>query len=216
MPVHRDFYRQRSVLSLIAANTLPLLGCIFLGWDVFMLIFFYWLESAIIAFYQILKLFKVEGPLALLTAGFFIFHFGAFMAGHFLFLVGVFAPDIFPPAPQPSFPVFAAKLIRILIELMLRWETVVVVVALFISHGISYKLNFLGLREYETADGDHIVGQCYTRIVIMQLTIILGGMLVKALGPHILGYGLLVVLKTASDLWSHVRQHKETWRKGPQ
>jgi hypothetical protein len=39
-----------SVLILVAANLVPLIGVIFWGWDAFVLLMLYWLETAVIAF----------------------------------------------------------------------------------------------------------------------------------------------------------------------
>jgi hypothetical protein len=39
-----------SVLILVAANLVPLVGVIFWGWDAFVLLMLYWLETAVIAF----------------------------------------------------------------------------------------------------------------------------------------------------------------------
>ena len=101
------YLRQPSTLILIAANLVPLVGVFLWGWDAFVLLVLYWLETAVIAFWTIVRIatmprdalgdIKFEGsdkpaaPLAL--AAFFTVHAGIFMAVHFMFLWELFAGD---------------------------------------------------------------------------------------------------------------------------
>jgi uncharacterized protein DUF6498 len=101
------YLRQPSTLILIAANLVPLIGVFLWGWDAFVLLVLYWLETAVIAFWTIVRIasmprdalgdIKFEGsdkpaaPLAL--AAFFTVHAGIFMSVHFLFLWELFAGD---------------------------------------------------------------------------------------------------------------------------
>ena len=45
-----------SIFILILANSLPLLGILFFSWDVFSLLFLYWLETIVIGFFNVLKI----------------------------------------------------------------------------------------------------------------------------------------------------------------
>ena len=47
---------QPSTLILIAANLVPLLGVFLWGWDAFVLLVLYWLETAVIAFWTIVRI----------------------------------------------------------------------------------------------------------------------------------------------------------------
>jgi hypothetical protein len=94
-----------SVLILVAANLVPLVGVIFWGWDAFVLLMLYWLETAVIAFWTIVRIatlprdalgkIRYEGsdktPSPLGLAAFFTLHAGIFMGVHFLFLWELFA-----------------------------------------------------------------------------------------------------------------------------
>jgi Family of unknown function (DUF6498) len=93
-----------SVLILVAANLVPLVGVIW-GWDAFVLLMLYWLETAVIAFWTIVRIatlprdalgkIRYEGsdktPSPLGLAAFFTLHAGIFMGVHFLFLWELFA-----------------------------------------------------------------------------------------------------------------------------
>jgi len=53
----RDFEKYRaSAWALIAANSLPLFGVLFFGWDTFSIVFLYWLENVIIGGVNVLKM----------------------------------------------------------------------------------------------------------------------------------------------------------------
>ncbi len=84
------------------------------------------------------------------------------------------------------------------------WPTLT---ALFISHGISFFTNYLGRREYLGTDLKTQMGEPYKRIVVMHLTIILGGFLTMLLRTPVAALLLLIALKTATDLYAHRKEH---------
>jgi hypothetical protein len=94
------------------------------------------------------------------------------------------------------------------------WSSVLIGgIALFLSHGASFFLNYLGRGEYLTASPSGQVGSVYGRVVVLHLTIIFGSMVVAFLGAPIGALLVLVVLKTAFDLGLHLRERR---RAGPQ
>ena len=54
-PSSRDWLRP-SVLALIAANVVPLLGVLWFGWEVFPLLLLFWFENLIIGAFNVLKM----------------------------------------------------------------------------------------------------------------------------------------------------------------
>ena len=85
----------------------------------------------------------------------------------------------------------------------LRWA----LLALFISHGISFVVNFLGRKEYIGMTTQKLMSDPYQRIILMHVTIIFGGWLVMLLKAPILALALLILLKTGADLSAHQKQH---------
>ena len=79
--------------------------------------------------------------------------------------------------------------------------------ALFLSHGASFFLNYLGKREYLTTSPIRQMFAPYGRVVVLHLTILIGAFAVAILGAPIGALVVLVVLKTAFDLRLHLRQH---------
>jgi hypothetical protein len=100
-----QYLSKPSAIALLAANLTPLVGVVFWGWDAFVLLMLYWLETAVIAFWTIVRIAltprdalggihfegsdKPAAPLAL--AAFFTVHAGIFMGVHFMFLWALFS-----------------------------------------------------------------------------------------------------------------------------
>jgi phosphatidylglycerophosphate synthase len=78
--------------------------------------------------------------------------------------------------------------------------------ALFLSHGVSFWLNFLAQREHQGATISSLMVAPYRRVVLMQFTLIFGGWLVMALNNPMPALVLLIVLKVAADLRAHRRE----------
>jgi uncharacterized protein DUF6498 len=90
------------------------------------------------------------------------------------------------------------------------WSNVAIAaVALFLSHGASFFLNYIGRREYLTTSPIRQMTAPYGRVVVLHLTIIFGAMAVAVLGAPIAALVVLVVLKTAFDLRLHLGEHRE-------
>lgn len=184
----------KSLWLLIFANLVPLAGVYLLDWRVGDIMLLFWIESAIVGFYNVLKMFRIAGALAVFYTLFFIAHFGAFMAVHLMFLFGLFIdPDGTTSTLSDVVRIFGSLWIAIL--------------ALFISHGFSYAENFLGRREYNFLTITQQMHKPYSRIIAMHVTLIVGGFLVLALDAPILALTLLILLKMAVDSAAHLREH---------
>jgi hypothetical protein len=143
--------------------------------------------------------------------GFFLVHYGIFWLVHglFVFLLpefaagtgGRFLPGCGEPDPfgnlQACDGPFGA----------LVWSNIAIAgVALFISHGASFLLNYVGRGEYLRMSPLRQLMAPYGRVVILHLTIIFGAFVVAALGAPIGALLILVGLKTAFDLGLHLRE----------
>jgi len=189
-----------SAYSLILVNLFPLYAVLFLKWTLFSIMFLYWLENVIVGFYNIFKMAKAKGTQTLnftlngkpasecgngAVIGFFILHYGIFMTVHGVFVFVLFGPPTMAPAD-------------------FTWAFLL----LFISHGISYFYNFIGRKEYETVSLSQQMAKPYSRLVIMHITILAGGFAAKVIGEPIWALMVMIVVKTAIDLGSHMNEHK--------
>jgi hypothetical protein len=85
---------------------------------------------------------------------------------------------------------------------------VLAVIALTISHGASYYLNFLKGGEYRRVSPQAQMFAPYGRLVVLHLTIIFGGIAISFLGAPQVAIVILVGLKTALDLGFHLAEHR--------
>jgi hypothetical protein len=213
------------VISLLVANAIPLWGVLFLGWDAFYIVLLYWTENLIIGFYNVLKMAFAAVPYPAAHLGklflipFFIIHYGGFTAIHGFFVLALFHKGQGPSMDGMNWPCFLV-FVQILFNVSKYMYSVVptqvkfVVLALFLSHGVSFVQNYLLKGEYKTAKPDKLMGGPYGRVFVMHIAIIAGGFLTMAAGSPAALLIVLVVLKIMLDVNLHNREHKKAAAKG--
>ncbi|MFH0875861.1 MAG: DUF6498-containing protein [archaeon] len=188
-----------SVPVLIAANIVPLIMVLFFGANLFEILILYWSESAIIGFFNIIKMALAQGGnekhanvQKLFLIPFFMMHYGIFMSVHLVFILilsGIISLN------TPNFNWISA-LTNIIIGF----------ISLFASHAISFFTNYIGNKEYKTALAGLLIFSPYGRIIIMHLTILFGMFIFMLTGYSIIVLVLLIILKTLVDLGAHLAE----------
>jgi hypothetical protein len=90
----------------------------------------------------------------------------------------------------------------------IAWGAVLIgAAALFVSHGLSFLLNYLGKEEYRRTSPARQMTAPYGRVIVLHLTILFGGFVAAFLGAPIGALLVLVGLKTIFDLGLHRREH---------
>ena len=79
--------------------------------------------------------------------------------------------------------------------------------ALLISHGISYYINFVKTNKSQGRTMALQMQEPYRRVMIMHMTIIFGGFLTLSFDTGIGALMLLLLLKIVADLRGHLSQH---------
>jgi hypothetical protein len=217
-----------STLILIAANLLPLVGVAFWQWDAFLLLMLYWMDTAVIAFWAMVRIAttprdrlhdlrissggkSIDSPWAIVA--FFTVHAGIFMAVHFLFLWELFAGAWAGKIHGPG------DFVRLIIVESRLW---IPLAGLMLGRGISFLFHLARPRTLQRLEHalfpgrpDQIaaqvqagsvggeIGALYARVVIMQIAIILGGFLSMLLGS-MAPFVILILLKTAVDVAIHI------------
>jgi len=169
---------------------------------------------------------------------FFVVHYGIFTAVHGMFVITLFvlgpagdgigstwegheqvetqsADSLHTPAPDPdSMADFrmppmtmetASKLFDFVVDTGLWWA----VLALFVSHGISFFTNFIGREEYLHVTASDLMGRPYGRVVVLHIVIIVGAMLVAVTGQPVAALVLLVLLKIGVDFGAHYQERRK-------
>jgi hypothetical protein len=196
-----------SVATLLIANVLPLFGVLFLGWKIFPLLVLFWLENVIVGVFNVFKM-LVASPTSpgqwvakLGMIPFFCFHYGMFTLVHGIFVFVMFGGILMD---SPDFPT-PAVVAQVFGDFQIGWAAL----ALFISHLVSFIFNYIGKGEYKQSKVNDLMAQPYGRVVILHVTIILGGFLIGMFGSPIFALILLLVLKTVIDIQAHLREHKK-------
>lgn len=206
-----------STLILLAANLVPLVGVLLWGWDAFVLLVLYWLETAVIAFWTIVLIAttprdalgdirfqgsdKPGAPLGL--ALFFTAHAGIFMGVHFMFLWTLFAGQWTRKIHDPreffdQIVIGTGLWVPLLLLFLVRGGLM-----MFDSFEPRLRRIFrIAPSPREAASltpAESSLFGLYARIFIMQFTILAGAwvaLLVGAAGA----YAFLVLLKTGIDV----------------
>jgi hypothetical protein len=187
-----------TTLLLIAANVVPMVGVLFLGWNIGDVLLLYWGESLVIGFYTLLKLGVVTKKWVLLHGPFFVIHFG-FLLLWFLGVTLMISHEVDRlVAGHYRRQDFAA----------IAWNLAPALAAFFVSHGVSFVVNFLGGKEYEGRDARDLVIEPYRRVGPMLVMTLLAAFIVSAIGnvgPLLL---IVVAIKLAADVAAHLSEHR--------
>ena len=122
---------------------------------------------------------------------------GAFMAIHVLFIYDLFVRGTAEAGRETG-------AVEALTEMFAPlWPALL---ALFLSHGVSFALNFLGRAEHRGMKLAALMASPCKRVVLMQLTLIFGGWITLLLHDARPALALLVALKIAADVHAHRRE----------
>ena len=179
-----------------------------MGWQVFPVIFLYWIENVIIGISNVLKmLLSSPGSPGQWVAKFFMIpffcvHYGMFTLVHGIFILVFFGGYMKSGSPMPG----TSDLLNLIGSLQIGGA----VLALMLSHTVSFITNYIGNGEYKQASLSDLMAQPYGRVIILHLTIMIGGFSMMALGSPVVGLVFLIVLKTFIDIKTHLKQHTIT------
>ena len=209
-----------SQTSLILANLVTLISCLIFKWDLFSVLFLYWIESGIIGFYMILKMIILPNVfpnstdynvtilgieqksfgktstilIKIFLIPFFCFHYGGFMIGHLVFILVI--PNILNQSA--SYQLILSGIIPLIL---------ISIISLFISHGISFYTNFVKKREYERASIHQLTISPYKRIIVMHITLIAGSFIIAFTKMPVFTMAFFIIIKTIVDLNAHNKEH---------
>lgn len=193
----------KSIIFLLTANVIPIYGVIFLGWRVIDLLFLYWAESAMIGFFNLLKIltakekdsnFGLQMMIHKFIAVIFLpIHFGVFIAV-FGFIIFIIANVI--DKTEVSFLAMISSI----------W---IGILCLFISHLYSFLVNYYWGGERYNAPIDKLFWQPYRRLFVMNFTVAGSAALTIIFGQQMIMLIFFIVAKTAADLFSHLWEHKK-------
>jgi hypothetical protein len=189
--------------TVVAGNLLPLLGIFYLGWDAATLVILYWAETAIVGLWLVVRLALATPaeltPVTPLVGGkpaevgglglglFVLVHAGFFMGIHMFMLSGIAPGEWTRHLASP-----AAFILGFIVPTGL-WMPLA---GLFVVRGVTTWHDIRAARPVT-----HLIAGFYARIVVMQFVILLGGMVALLAGSPLVLLVLIVLLKTAFELY---------------
>jgi hypothetical protein len=213
-----------SQISLIISNTILLLGVILYNWKVSTIILIYYAETIVIGLYFILKKIKYNNykkinkfPIS------FTLYYIIILAGYLIFILFIASiadarenNTLVLIKGHDSTQITGLNLFRLLDNNILAILTALLI--LMINHGISFYTNFIKNKEYEKVDMDNledkdsfstkpIFKEFRNRILIVHLTILIGGALILLLNSNTYLILFMIVLKIIFDLSAHNEEH---------
>lgn len=211
-------YARPALLLLAFANLIPLAGLLWWGWDAFVLLSLYWMETAVLGIWMILQLIAIaltdrsigligRIPAAIFYGAFFTVHAGGFMAGHMMFLWSIFAG---------KWEASIHNVQDFITQLVIGEGLWMPLAILFVARSFEF---FAALGTYlrgqseDKVNQNPVIGRFYARIVIMHVSIIFGVMIsakIGKIGPLV----VLVVLKTIGEVWQLLYAQKKAAASG--
>jgi len=201
-----------STIVLILSNIVPLWGVLFWGWDIFALMLLFWLENVVIGIFNVGRMATAPPYTVSVTTyqcfliPFFVVHYGIFTLVHGVFVFVLFLPKTAalgtssgsaPPTPT-GFLTAVLDCIPPMVPLAL--------LAIILSHGASFFLNFLWRGERFLTDLDTLMMAPYRRVVLLYLTLLAGSFIVIGLGTQKPSIAVFVLLKIMIDVMAHLAE----------
>ena len=196
---------QSSLLFLVSANLVPLIGVIFFKWDIINILYLYWMESCVIGFYNVFKIFAAKTSVGfqniymkIFSFVFFSIHYPVMMWVLMAAGINLIATIVFNKPLKPT-------------DVLIRtWPALVSLIA---SHGFSFVKNYIQEGERERTRVVILLFQPYLRISVMWI-VLMGGLffILKYRQPVFL-IVLLVIIKIIADCISHYRERIKFSRK---
>ena len=193
-------------MLLLAANLVPLYGVFLKGWKVFPVLLLFWIENVLVGIFNVFKMLMASPAkpanwiAKVFMIPFFCVHYGGFTLVHGIFVFGLFGGYFTSGAGFPD----ESSLFQAVRDYQLVWA----ILALLLSHAVSFIVNFIGNGEYKKATPMELMGQPYSRVVILHVTILFGGFVVMLLGSPMLALLILILIKTFIDIQAHLREHR--------
>jgi hypothetical protein len=195
-----------SAWVLVAANLIPLYAVLFWHWQVFPLLVLFWVENVIVGALNAVKLLAADPADRALWAGklfivpFFCFHYGMFTLVH-----GVFVFSLFGGKRYAAEGLWVDDMLALAARDFNLWLPIGALVA---SHLFSFFWNYLYRGEYRRASLPILMFSPYGRVVVLHVTILVGGFGAMALGSPLWALLLLLGLKIGIDLVAHLKEHR--------
>ena len=227
-----------SLASLIAANAVVASWALYADIRVENILFLYFVETWILGFFNFFKTLKASAPNTPKEERMMRIQFLGGLAKDFSgkSLAVVFVAQLFLVITVYGAALFGFLVPMIIVKNGIYWDRVfsvipapaqmsgfmISVTALFVSHGISYMVNFIGKQEFLRISPARQMGKLGGRLAAMHFFVILGAMFWEPVngigllfGSATAGISSIIFIKILADAGSHLAEHFEHKFIGP-
>jgi hypothetical protein len=212
--------KRYAATALVAANLFVAAVAILGDWGYYAVLLVFWWEAVIIGFYNVGRMFVTclfGEPLgrwvgfenraarflfAVLLAGFFVFKFGGFALGTGLLVLVV--PGLLVREDNSDELLAVSHGID-----AVGSEVLLAVAALFVSHGVSFFVNYIGRREYRRSGILLLLFWPYARLALV-FAVVIAGLTATQWAPQLAGAPVfavaMILLKLLLDLATHLHE----------
>ncbi|OGR44517.1 MAG: hypothetical protein A2X35_00180 [Elusimicrobia bacterium GWA2_61_42] len=202
-----------SIWAIVAANLLPLVLVALGYWGVTEILALYWIETAIVGFFTVLKVFFASAPVPYHKTVTFEMLKSAphlktlpLLAGDLGF-IGKILISLFFAFPFIMFMALNGLILYLALVLVypgasvppllsLKWG----LLSLFLGHGAAFAADYLASGEFRRTRPGDCVNEPFHRLAIMQLTLAAGAGLSGSFGGMLYIMSVFVVAKLAIEL----------------
>jgi len=177
---------------LIFANLYPVVDMIWKGEPVASLLVIYWIQLMIIGFWNAAKLVVICRWKAIFIVPMFLVMYLSIIN-----IFGIVAGSLLDDQMRGT----------IWHEHFSLWNYWVPAALFFASHGLSFWVNFIGGREFESTKWDQQMGKPILRAMPMWLAALAGGILGGSLGSAAWAVLFVLPVKLALDVFGHFADH---------
>jgi hypothetical protein len=201
-----------SIVALVAGNLLPLVMVALGYWGIMEILALYWLESAIVGFFTVLKVFFASAPVPQHSPVTFQMLWTAPHTKTLPFLVadlgfiGKLLLSVFFLFPFGMYMALIGMMLYLLLPLMgpgamptllgLKWG----ILGLFLSHAVAFAWDYLALGEFRRTSPGDCVNDPFHRLAIIMLALVSGGGISHTLGNSVYIMSVFVLAKIVIDL----------------
>jgi len=216
-----SWWKQPAALALLASNFVPLAGVLYFDWRLFPVMLLFWLDNVVIGLYTVarLRLMRRDRGAASGSGSLewqarqargFAFGYFFFTLIHGLFLILIFGSfDLRRPEYAHR------SLIDHLADILQEPQFGIAVLALVASRGFDLFDDYRRSQAFENANASEVMGASFGRVILLHLVLLGGGALAVWLREPLAALVLLIVLKTAGDIFAHAASHRPDRRPAP-
>lgn len=171
----------------------------------------FWLENLVIGIFNVGRMATVPPYTVGVTIykcfliPFFVVHYGIFTLVHGAFVFFLFGPKTSALHASGGTPMTLMEFVAFVLDHIPPMVTLALL-AMILSHGASFFLNFLWRGEIFLTDLDTLMMAPYRRVVLLHLTLLAGGFIVISLGTPKPIIAVFVLLKIIIDTMAHLTE----------